>query len=88
MQDILTKILLSCTGKRKKQRYCCFLFFMLHILTMFNAWQLAKLPPEDMSAVTNMRLLGAAPDSKKSSLGSFSLKFDIHKVKLSITWLL
>ena len=50
---------------------------------MFNAWQLAKLPPEDMNAVTNMRLLGTAPDSKKSSLGSFSLKFDIHKVKLS-----
>lgn len=53
-------------------------------LTKFNAWQLAKLPPEDMNAVSNMRLLGGAPDTKKSSAGSFSLKFDIHKVKVFI----
>ncbi|XP_038875748.1 SNARE-interacting protein KEULE-like isoform X1 [Benincasa hispida] len=49
-----------------------------------NLMKLAKLPPEDMNAVTNMRLLGAAPDSKKSSLGSFSLKFDINKKKRAV----
>ncbi|XP_023533702.1 SNARE-interacting protein KEULE-like isoform X1 [Cucurbita pepo subsp. pepo] len=50
-----------------------------------NLMKLAKLPPDDMNAVTNMRLLGgAAPDSKKSSLGSFSLKFDIHKKKRAV----
>ncbi|KAJ4716045.1 SNARE-interacting protein KEULE [Melia azedarach] len=42
---------------------------------------LAKLPPDDMTAVNNMRLLGGASDSKKGSTGAFSLKFDMHKKK-------
>lgn len=37
--------------------------------------QLAKLSPEDMKAVKNMRLL-EEPGTKKASHGSFSLKFD------------
>ncbi|KAM1037445.1 hypothetical protein ACFX15_031603 [Malus domestica] len=42
--------------------------------------KLAKLSPNDMNAVNNMRLLGGAPDTQKST-GAFSLKFDIHKKK-------
>ncbi|CAN6466572.1 unnamed protein product [Victoria cruziana] len=40
--------------------------------------QLALLSTDDMKAVTNMRLLGL-PESKKTSGGGFSLKFDINK---------
>ncbi|XVF10755.1 hypothetical protein REPUB_Repub07fG0210200 [Reevesia pubescens] len=46
-----------------------------------NLMKLAKLPPEDMNAVNNMRLLAPPSDAKKSSAGAFSLKFDIHKKK-------
>ncbi|GAV79454.1 Sec1 domain-containing protein [Cephalotus follicularis] len=46
-----------------------------------NLMKLANLPPDDMNAVNNMRLLGGSSDSKKSSTASFSLKFDIHKKK-------
>ncbi|XP_022759267.1 SNARE-interacting protein KEULE-like isoform X3 [Durio zibethinus] len=46
-----------------------------------NLMKLAKLPPDDMNAVNNMRLLVPPSDSKKSSAGAFSLKFDIHKKK-------
>ncbi|KAF5478418.1 hypothetical protein F2P56_004978 [Juglans regia] len=46
-----------------------------------NIMKLAKLPPEDMNAVYNLRLLGGSSDTKKSSTGAFSLKFDIHKKK-------
>ncbi|ERN13317.1 hypothetical protein AMTR_s00041p00086140 [Amborella trichopoda] len=42
--------------------------------------QLARLSPDDMNAVNNMRLL-AGSDSKKSSGGVFSLKFDVQKKK-------
>lgn len=42
--------------------------------------ELARLPPEDMTAVYNMRLLEASSDTKKSSM-PFSLKFDVHKKK-------
>ncbi|XP_070676589.1 SNARE-interacting protein KEULE-like isoform X2 [Malus domestica] len=45
-----------------------------------NLMKLAKLSPNDMNAVNNMRLLGGAPDTQKST-GAFSLKFDIHKKK-------
>ncbi|CAN4077887.1 unnamed protein product [Withania somnifera] len=41
--------------------------------------ELARLPQDDMNAVYNMRLLEGSTDSKKSSLGPFSLKFDVHK---------
>lgn len=34
-----------------------------------------------MNAVSNMRLLGGSLESKSSSTGAFSLKFDIRKVK-------
>ncbi|KAH7577788.1 hypothetical protein JRO89_XS01G0299500 [Xanthoceras sorbifolium] len=41
--------------------------------------QLARLSPEDMKVVNNMRLLGGSSDSKKTSTSSFSLKFDGQK---------
>lgn len=41
--------------------------------------ELARLPQDDMNAVYNMRLLEGTTDNKKSSLGPFSLKFDVHK---------
>ncbi|XP_050385725.1 protein transport Sec1a-like isoform X2 [Argentina anserina] len=42
--------------------------------------QLAKLSPEDMKVVNNMRLLKGSSESKKTS-GSFSLKFNNAKTK-------
>lgn len=50
------------------------------LMYICNLVQLAKLPPEDMNAVHNLRLLGGSSDTKKSSTGTFSLKFDMHKV--------
>uniref|UniRef100_A0A2P2M8R7 SNARE-interacting protein KEULE-like n=4 Tax=Rhizophora mucronata TaxID=61149 RepID=A0A2P2M8R7_RHIMU len=46
-----------------------------------NLMKLARLPNDDMNAVHNMRLLGLSSDTKKSSSGAFSLKFDSHKKK-------
>ncbi|KAL9670850.1 hypothetical protein QQ045_008409 [Rhodiola kirilowii] len=43
--------------------------------------QLAKLAPEDMKFVKNMRMLEGTPDKKKASSGNFSLKFDGQKRK-------
>lgn len=43
--------------------------------------QLARLSSDDMNAVHNMRLLEGSADSKKSSTGTFSLKFDVSKRK-------
>nr|GLL49277.1 SNARE-interacting protein KEULE isoform X2 [Ipomoea trifida] len=43
--------------------------------------EVAKLPQDDMSAVYNMRLLEGSSENKKSSSGSFSLKFDVHKLR-------
>lgn len=43
--------------------------------------QLARLSADDIIAVNNMRLLGGGIDTKKSSGGGFSLKFDVHKKK-------
>ncbi|KAE8717227.1 putative protein transport Sec1a [Hibiscus syriacus] len=43
--------------------------------------KLAKLPPEDVNTVYNMRMLAPLSETKKSSTSSFSLKFDIHKKK-------
>lgn len=43
--------------------------------------QLAKLSPDDMNAVNNMRMLEGSLDAKKSSIGAFALKFDVHKRK-------
>ncbi|ONK71704.1 uncharacterized protein A4U43_C04F11500 [Asparagus officinalis] len=40
--------------------------------------QLARLSADDVIAVNNMRFLGGA-DTKKTSGGVFSLKFDVHK---------
>ena len=43
--------------------------------------QLAKLSPEDMKVMNNMRMLeGSSAAPKKMSGGGFSLKFDAHKV--------
>lgn len=46
-----------------------------------NLMKLAKLQSDDMNAVSNMRLLAASPETKKSSTTAFSLKFDMHKKK-------
>ncbi|XP_047337832.1 SNARE-interacting protein KEULE-like [Impatiens glandulifera] len=43
--------------------------------------ELARLPHDDMTAVHNMKLLEGSSDTKKSSFGGFSLKFDVHKKK-------
>ncbi|KAL2234000.1 protein transport Sec1a isoform X1 [Sesamum indicum] len=43
--------------------------------------QLAKLSRADMKTVKNMKLLEASSDSRKSSNGGFSLKFDSAKTK-------
>ncbi|KAF3647413.1 Photolyase 1 isoform 1 [Capsicum annuum] len=43
--------------------------------------ELARLPQDNMNAVYNMRLMEGSTDNKKSSLGAFSLKFNIHKKK-------
>ncbi|GAB4834255.1 STXBP unc-18 S1 [Ancistrocladus abbreviatus] len=43
--------------------------------------QLAGLSSDDMTAVHNMRLLESTSETKKSSTGAFSLKFDVHKKK-------
>ncbi|KAL5721457.1 STXBP unc-18 S1 [Ranunculus cassubicifolius] len=43
--------------------------------------QLARLSSDDMNAVNNMRLLEGASDNKKTSAGTFSLKFDVNKKK-------
>lgn len=41
--------------------------------------QLAGLSSDDTNAVKNMKLLGTPPETKKSSLGAFALKFDNKK---------
>ncbi|KAJ6712341.1 VESICLE PROTEIN SORTING-ASSOCIATED [Salix purpurea] len=46
-----------------------------------NIVKLARLPQDDMNAVNNMRLLGGASETNKSSTSAFSLKFDIHEKK-------
>ncbi|KAL6547989.1 STXBP unc-18 S1 [Orobanche hederae] len=43
--------------------------------------ELARLSPDDMTAVYNMRLLEASSDAKKNSIVPFSLKFDVNKKK-------
>ncbi|XP_057766763.1 SNARE-interacting protein KEULE-like isoform X3 [Salvia miltiorrhiza] len=43
--------------------------------------ELARLPPDDTTAIYNMRLLESSSDHKKSSIVPFSLKFDVHKKK-------
>ncbi|KAG6403269.1 hypothetical protein SASPL_135486 [Salvia splendens] len=47
-----------------------------------HAGCLAKLTEEDMQSVTNMKLIEAA-DSRKTSKGAFSLKFDSAKEQLA-----
>lgn len=49
-------------------------------LRYYVCWQLAGLSADDMIAVNNMRCLCA--DTKKSSGGGFTLKFDVQKVKV------
>ncbi|KAI4327070.1 hypothetical protein L6164_019571 [Bauhinia variegata] len=46
-----------------------------------NLMKVAQLTSEDMNAVTNLRLLGVQPDTKKTLTSTFSLKFDVHKKK-------
>lgn len=50
--------------------------------------QLAKLSPEDMKVVNNMRMLEGSSASKKAAGGGFSLKFDAHKVNSVVIVLL
>ncbi|KAI4315311.1 hypothetical protein L6164_028135 [Bauhinia variegata] len=49
-----------------------------------NLMQVARLTSEDMNAVSNLRLLGVQPDTKKSLTGPFALKFDMHKKKRAV----
>ncbi|GLT51926.1 hypothetical protein SLA2020_252970 [Shorea laevis] len=42
--------------------------------------QLARLSPDDMKVINNMRLLGGTTETKKATTG-FSLKFDVQKTK-------
>eukprot|EP00261_Vitis_vinifera_P038715 XP_019079958.1 PREDICTED: SNARE-interacting protein KEULE isoform X3 [Vitis vinifera] len=42
--------------------------------------KLAGLLSDDMNAVNNMRLLEGSSDAKKSTIGAFSLKFEVPKV--------
>ncbi|KAL3645600.1 STXBP unc-18 S1 [Castilleja foliolosa] len=43
--------------------------------------ELARLSPDDRTAVYNMRLLEASAETKKNSIVPFSLKFDVKKKK-------
>ncbi|KAF8413042.1 hypothetical protein HHK36_001016 [Tetracentron sinense] len=43
--------------------------------------QLARISSDDMNAVNNMRLLEGSSNTKKTSTGGFSLKFDVQKRK-------
>nr|XP_029117492.1 SNARE-interacting protein KEULE isoform X3 [Elaeis guineensis] len=45
--------------------------------------QLARLSADDMNAVNSMRYLGRS-DTKKTSRGFFSLKFDVHRKKHAV----
>lgn len=62
----------------------CILFGSLDMYLTFSFFyyflQLARLPHDDTSAVYNMKLLEGSSDTKKSSIGPFALKFDVHKV--------
>ena len=59
--------------------------FSMHItINCLNFFQVVRLPQDDMNAVNNMRLLAGASETKKSSTGAFSLKFDIHKVNTNV----
>lgn len=54
---------------------------------MLHEMQIARLSPDDATAVYNMRLLESSSDPKKSSIVPFSLKFDVHKVEnIQIGW--
>ncbi|XAR54995.1 hypothetical protein NMG60_11030359 [Bertholletia excelsa] len=48
---------------------------------MMKLMELARLPPEDLAAVNNMRLLEGSSDNKKSLFRPLNLKFDVHKKK-------
>ncbi|KAK8996647.1 hypothetical protein V6N11_081913 [Hibiscus sabdariffa] len=50
--------------------------------------ELSELPPDDVNAVNNMRRFAPVSEPKQSSTGSFSLKFDIHKVNVLVEALL
>lgn len=47
--------------------------------------QLARLSADDVLAVNNMRYLGGL-DTKKTSGGGFSLKFDVRKVMMFVLY--
>jgi len=46
---------------------------------VFGAPKLAKLPPDDIKAIQNVKLLEGT-NNKKKHHGAFSLKFDSQKV--------
>ena len=60
---------------------------MKMFLFIFFPFQLAKLTPDDMNTVNNMKYLGGL-DSKKATGRGFSLKFDGQKVKLMKLYIL
>ncbi|XP_068465008.1 SNARE-interacting protein KEULE-like isoform X1 [Phaseolus vulgaris] len=46
-----------------------------------NLMKVARLTDDDAIAINNLRMLEGEPDTKKTSMSSFALKFDMHKVK-------
>ena len=74
--------------------YACVLFnfqdchfsylYEFHCLFLLSESQLAGLLSDDMNAVNNMRLLEGSSDAKKSTIGAFSLKFEVPKVNICI----
>ncbi|WVZ10764.1 hypothetical protein V8G54_015294 [Vigna mungo] len=46
-----------------------------------NLMKVAKLTDDDAIAINNLRMLEGEPDTKKTSISSFALKFDMHKKK-------
>lgn len=55
-----------------------------HCVFLFSKSQLAGLLSDDMNAVNNMRLLEGSSDAKKSTIGAFSLKFEVPKVNVRL----
>ncbi|ESW27592.1 hypothetical protein PHAVU_003G215400 [Phaseolus vulgaris] len=46
-----------------------------------NLMKVARLTDDDAIAINNLRMLEGEPDTKKTSMSSFALKFDMHKKK-------
>lgn len=64
-------------------KHCSSMMVLCNILVTFHMLlQVAKLTDDDAIAINNLRMLEGEPDTKKTSISSFALKFDMHKVKV------